>query len=72
MSLQADGGKSVLKLHTDDAARTVSDWYIARLRLAKKVSIVGQTILQAGDIGVVIMGGDEGTEILITRGGEEK
>lgn len=30
------------------------------------------TILQAGDIGVVIMGSDEGTEILITRGGDEK
>jgi hypothetical protein len=40
--------------------------------VSKKISIVGQTILKAGDIGVVIMGGDEGTEILITRGGEEK
>ena len=67
-----EGDKIVLQLHSDDATRTVSDWYIARLRGAKKVSIVGQTILKAGDIGVVIVGGDEGTEILITRGGSEK
>lgn len=72
MSIRADGGKSVLNLHSDDAATKVADWYIARLKVAKKISIAGQTILQAGDIGVVIMGGDEGTEILITRGGEEK
>ncbi|MEK6286049.1 MAG: zinc ribbon domain-containing protein [Acidobacteriota bacterium] len=72
MSIQADGGKSVLNLHSDDAATRVTGWYIARLKGAKKISIVGQTILKAGDIDVVIMGGDEGTEILITRGGEEK
>lgn len=72
MSINQEGGKSVLQLHSDDAARTVSDWYIARLKVAKKVSIVGQTVLKAGEIDVVIVGGDEGTEILITRGGGEK
>lgn len=72
MSMQAEGGKRVLQLQSDDAARKVADWYVAKLRIAKKVSIAGQTILQAGDIGVVIMGSDEGTQILITRGGEEK
>lgn len=72
MSMQAEGGKRVLQLQSDDAARKVADWYVAKLRIAKKVSMAGQTILQAGDIGVVIMGSDEGTQILITRGGEEK
>lgn len=73
MSMRAEGGKRVLQLHSDDAARKVADWYVARLRVTKKVvSIVGQTILQAGDIGVVIVGDDEGAQILITRGGSEK
>jgi hypothetical protein len=72
MSMQAEGGKSVLTLHSDDAARKVAAWYIARLKVTKKVVIAGQTILQAGDIGVVISGGDEGTQILITRGGGEQ
>lgn len=72
MSINQEGGKSVLQLQSDDAARTVSAWYIARLRGAKKVEIVGQTILKAGDLGVVIIGSDEGTQILITRGGREE
>lgn len=72
MSMRAEGGKRVLTLHSDDAAGKVAAWYIARLKVTKKVAIAGQTILQAGDIGVVIMGSDEGAQILITRGGEEK
>jgi hypothetical protein len=72
MSMRAEGGKRVLTLHSDDAAGKVAAWYIARLKATKKVAIAGQTILQAGDIGVVIMGSDEGAQILITRGGEEK
>jgi len=71
--IRNEGGKSVLKLHSNDTVRKVADWYIARLKTAKKVDIVGRTtILQAGDISVVIMGGEGGAEILITRGGEEK
>jgi hypothetical protein len=72
LSLEAEGGKRVLQLTSDDSAKKVADWYIARLKVTKKVSIAGQTILQAGDIGVVITGSDEGAMILITRGGSEK
>ena len=72
MSMLAEGGKSVLTLQSDDSARKVAAWYIAKLKVTKKVAIAGQTILQSGDIGVVITGSDEGAQILITRGGEEK
>ena len=70
MSINREGGKSVLQLQTSDSVRKVADWYQARLKVAKKVEVVGQTFLQAGDIGVMIMGGDEGAQILITRGGD--
>jgi hypothetical protein len=72
MSMQAEGGKSVLTLQTDDSARKVAAWYIAKLKITKKFAIAGQTFLQAGDTGVVITGSDEGAQIIITRGGEEK
>jgi len=72
MSIQAEGGKSVLTLQSNDSARKVADWYIAKLKVTKKVAGFGQTLLQAGDIGVVITGSDEGAQIIITRGGEEK
>lgn len=70
MSLTAEGGKDVLKLHTDDSAKKVVDWYQARLKGNKKITIVGQTILQAGETTVVVIDA-EGTEILITSGGED-
>ena len=71
MSIVKPGGKSVLQLVSNDAAKTVADWYTSRLKDAKKVSIlgIGPTIFKAGDIGVVITGSDEGTQILITKGG---
>jgi len=72
MSMQAEGGKSVLTLQSDDSARKVAAWYIAKLKITKKFTIASQTILQAGDTGVVITGSDEGAQIIITRGGEEK
>lgn len=72
MSIRSGGGKSVLNLQSDDAVTTVADWYMARLKRAEKVSILGPTILKAGDISVVIIPGDGGTNILITRGGDEK
>jgi hypothetical protein len=56
MSVEHDGGKSVLQLMSDDSAKTVADWYSARLKSAKTVHVIGQTILKAGDIGVVIIG----------------
>lgn len=71
MSIGEEGAKRVLQLHSDDAARKVVDWYVAKLKASKKVSIVGQTILQAGDISVLIIGDDGGTQILITWGGED-
>ena len=71
MSIVKPGGKSVLQLVSSDAAKTVADWYSSRLQGAKKVSIlgIGPTILKLGDVGVVITGSDEGTQILITKGG---
>ena len=71
MSIVKGGGNSVLQLVTNDASKTVADWYSSRLKDAKKVSIlgIGPTIFKAGDIGVVITGSDEGTQILITKGG---
>lgn len=68
MSINHEGGKSVLQLRTSDAATKVAEWYIARLKITKKVTIAGQTILNAGDTGVVIFGSDEGAQILITKG----
>lgn len=72
MSINHEGGKSVLQLHSNDPTSRVADWYIAKLKVTKKVAIAGQIILQAGDIGVVIMGGDDGAQILITRGGQDR
>jgi hypothetical protein len=71
MATTEEGGTSVLTLHSEDAASKVAKWYTAKLKTAKKVSIAGQTILEAGDIVVVIMGGDDGAEILITQGGKD-
>jgi hypothetical protein len=68
MSIAAEGGKKVLKLHSDDPIDRVVEWYESKLKVSKKVSIPGGTILQAGDIGAVIMGGASGAEILITQG----
>jgi zinc ribbon protein len=67
MSIKSEDGKDVLNLHSDDAASTVAAWYEAKLKVAKKISFVGQTILEAENIKVMIFGGDEGAEILITR-----
>jgi hypothetical protein len=72
MSINSEGGKSVLTLQSNDAVGKVAAWYIAKLNITKKVVIAGQTFLQAGDIGVVITGSEEGAQILITRGGNEK
>jgi hypothetical protein len=72
MSIVAEGGKRVVTLQSDDPATRVADWYIARLRIDKKVTVVGQTILKAGEITLVITGGQDGAQILITRGGDEK
>jgi hypothetical protein len=62
-----EGGTRVLSLHSEDATSKVAKWYEARLKVTKRVSIAGQTILEAGDIVVMIMGGNKGAEILITQ-----
>jgi zinc-ribbon domain len=70
MSVNQAGGKSMVTLQSDDPARKVAAWYTSRLQITKNISIAGQTILKAGDIGIVITGGDDGAQILITRGGD--
>ncbi len=72
MSVNQAGGKSVVTLQSDDAARKVAAWYTSRLQITGNISIAGQTILKAGDIGIVISGGDDGALIVITRGGDEE
>lgn len=71
MKITTQGVNNVLKLHTDDAASKVVAWYIARLKVTNKYSIAGQTMLQAGDTNVMIMGGDDGAEILITQNNKD-
>jgi len=65
-----ESNKSVLSLHTNDSSTKVADWYTARLKDAKRVSFIGQTVLKSGDLAVVIIGAGNGTEILITRDAE--
>lgn len=72
MSINRGGGKSVIGLQSNDAAVKIAAWYIARLNVTENIALPGQTILKAGDTNVVITGGDEGAQILITKGGEEK
>jgi hypothetical protein len=71
MTITTEGFNNVLKLHSDDAASKVVKWYTSRLKVTDKFSIVGQTVLQAGDTNVVIMGGDDGAEIRITQSNKD-
>lgn len=71
-SVVSEGGKRVVTLQSDDPAARIVDWYAARLKVDKRVTILGQTVLKAGNIALVITGGEEGAQILITRGGDEK
>ena len=61
-------GKTFLQLASDDSASTVADWYSARFKAAKTVHVVGQTILKAGDTTIIIVGGDGGSQIMISKG----
>ncbi|MFY9607474.1 MAG: zinc-ribbon domain-containing protein [Blastocatellia bacterium] len=66
-------GKGVLQLRTKDSASKVVEWYIARLKPTEHIKLPGgDAILRAGDIAVVIGSGDEGTSIMITRGGDDE
>lgn len=60
-------GKRVLILNSDASSSAVADWYIARLQVTEKVSILGQTVLKAGTLKVVIVGSPQGTKIIMTR-----
>jgi hypothetical protein len=71
MSIKNAQGKHVLQLLTKDAASKVSAWYTSKLNPTEHVKLpFGNAILRAGDIAVVITGTEDGTSILITRGGD--
>jgi hypothetical protein len=70
MSVNQEGGKGMVQLVSNDAASKVADWYAKKLKTTEKVTVIGQTILKAGDITVLIMGSEDGAQIIITRGGD--
>jgi zinc ribbon protein len=71
MTVKAQG-KGMLQLQTKDSASKVVEWYIARLNPTEHNKLPGgNAILRAGDIVVVIGSGEDGTSIMITRGGDE-
>jgi hypothetical protein len=71
MAIKNAQGKAVLQLQTKDAAGKVTEWYTSRLKPTEHVKLpFGNAILRAGDIAVVITGNEDGTSILITRGGD--
>jgi hypothetical protein len=71
MAIKNAQGKAVLQLQTKDAASKVTEWYTSKLKPTEHVKLpFGNAILRAGDIAVVITGNEDGTSILITRGGD--
>jgi hypothetical protein len=71
MAIKKAQGKAVLQLQTKDSAAKVSEWYTSKLKPTEHVKLpFGNAILRAGDIAVVITGNEDGTSILITRGGD--
>jgi hypothetical protein len=71
MNVKNAQGKGMLQLQTKDSTRKVVEWYTARLKPSEQVTLpFGNAILKSGDIAVVISGNDDGTSILITRGGD--
>jgi hypothetical protein len=62
--------KRVRILNSEASVSDVADWYIARLPEAKKVSVLGQTILKLQDLEVVIVGGPQGSQIIMKRGSD--
>ena len=71
MNINSGRGKGMLQLQTKDSTRKVIEWYTARLKPTENVNLpFGNAILRAGDIAVVINGTEDGTNILITRGGD--
>ena len=71
MNVKSAKGKGLLRLQTKDPTSKVVEWYTAKLKPADTVDLsFGNAILRAGDIAVVITGNEDGTSILITRGGD--
>lgn len=71
MNINHGGGKGMLNLLTKDSSSKVVGWYTARLKPIEIVNLqFGNAILRAGDIAVVISANEDGTNILITRGGD--
>lgn len=71
MNVKNAQGKGMLQLQTKDSTHKVVEWYTAKLKPSEQVKLpFGNAILRSGDIAVVISGNDDGTSILITRGGD--
>lgn len=64
-------GARVLRLQTSDPINKVSDWYTQRLSATKKMVVAGgATILKASGLTVLLTGDSQGTQIMLTSGGE--
>lgn len=61
----------MIQLRTSDPLNKVSDWYIQKLGSAKKVLIPGgSTILKTDSLTVIVTGGEEGAQIMLTQGNQ--
>jgi hypothetical protein len=71
MDVKSGQGKGVLHLQTKDSTRKVVEWYTAKLKPTGNMKLpFGNTMLRSDDITVIINGNEDGTSILITRGGD--
>jgi hypothetical protein len=71
MDVKSGQGKGVLQLQTKDSTRKVVEWYTAKLKPTGNMKLpFGNTMLRSDDITVIINGNEDGTSILITRGGD--
>lgn len=72
MNVKSAQGKGMLQLQTKDSTGKVVEWYTAKIKPTDNVTLpFGNALLHSGDIAVVISGNEDGTSILITRGGDD-
>jgi hypothetical protein len=72
MDVKSAKGKGLLNLQTKDATSKVVEWYTAKLKPVDTVDLsLGNAILHSGDITIIINGIEDGTNILIKRGGDD-
>lgn len=72
MDVKSGQGKGVLHLQTKDSTRKVVEWYTAKLKPTGNMKLpLGNAVLRAGDITVIINGNEDGTNILIKRGDDD-